>query len=270
MPNDGHGGSQMRIESGTVVANPLLGQILEDSAVTVSEGMIVSVGASDFAPGGEHIDARGCWVLPGLVDAHTHLYSALALGMPITGARARSFPQVLERLWWRLDRALLMEDVRVSGLLGAVAGLSRGVTAVFDHHSSPGCTDGSLDALAQAVNTVGIRASLAYEVSDRDGPHASQAGIAENVRFLKRTRAEDSRQLCGHFGLHSLYTISDGTLRCCVDANRPLGPDLTCTCWSTRGKGRGLKTITEESGLSSSLMTWASPDPIPSPRTVSM
>jgi len=65
------------------------------------------------------IDAAGKLATPGLINAHTHLYSSLARGMALRGYSPNTFTQILEQLWWRLDKALDTSSVRmiVVGLL---------------------------------------------------------------------------------------------------------------------------------------------------------
>ncbi|MFO7742385.1 MAG: amidohydrolase family protein, partial [Anaerolineae bacterium] len=75
---------------------------------------------------------------------------------------------------------------------------------------------GSLDVIAEAVQEAGLRASLCYEVTDRDGPDRAQAGIEENVRFAKKAAADP--QLAASFGLHASLTLSDETLTDCFAA----------------------------------------------------
>jgi putative selenium metabolism protein SsnA len=126
--------------------------------------------------------------------------------------------EILERLWWKLDRALLWEDVRYSALVCLVDAIRHGTTTLIDHHASPSAIDGSLDIISDAVKECGLRASLCYEVTDRNGAKGAQAGIAENVRFLKRCRQERDPRLAGSFGLHAALTLSDATLEECVAA----------------------------------------------------
>ena len=141
----------------------------------------------------------------GVVDAHHHLYSTLARGMPAPPRPPRTFPEILELVWWRLDRALDLDLVRWSTLLGAVEALEAGTTAVVDHHSSPNAIEGSLDVIADACTEVGLRVRCCYEVTDRNGPDGAKAGLAENERFLR-----DGGQ--GYVGAHACSTLSDDTL----------------------------------------------------------
>ena len=155
-------------------------------------------------------------VTPGLVCSHHHLYSALARGMPALRPAPRSFPEILEGVWWRLDRALDLELVRWSALLGAVEALEAGTTAIIDHHSSPRAVEGSLDVIAEACAQAGVRVICCYEVSDRNGPDGAKAGLAENERFLRRGGR-------GMVGAHACFTLSDETLEAVCGLAADLG-----------------------------------------------
>ncbi len=167
-------------------------------------------------PHEEQLDARGQLVMPGNICAHTHFYGAYARGMAIPGPAPENFPQILERLWWPLDKALDPETVRLSALVCLVDAIKHGTTTLIDHHASPNCIDGSLDLIAAAVDRAGLRAVLCYEVTDRDGPERAEAGIAENVRFIEASR--ERARVRGTFGLHASLTLTDETLRRCAAA----------------------------------------------------
>ncbi len=155
-------------------------------------------------------------VTSGLVCAHHHLYSALARGMPAPPRTPRNFPEILELVWWRLDCALDLEMIRWSTMLGALEALERGTTAIVDHHASPNAIEGSLSVIADACAEVGIRASCCYEVTDRNGPEGTRAGLAENERFLR----EGGR---GFVGAHACFTLSDATLEAVAGLAADLG-----------------------------------------------
>ena len=166
-------------------------------------------------PGVEMLDARGQLVMPGGICAHTHFYGAFARGMAIPGDPPKDFPEILERLWWKLDKALTLDDVRYSALVSLVDAVKHGTTTLIDHHASPNAIDGSLDVIAEAVERAGLRACLCYEVTDRDGLEKARAGIEENVRFIYETRQDRNPRLAGTFGLHASLTLSDKTLEAC-------------------------------------------------------
>ena len=136
--------------------------------------------------------------------------------MAIPGAPPTNFVEILEKLWWKLDRALLWEDIRYAALTCLVDAIKHGTTTLLDHHASPNAIEGSLDIIAEAVKQAGLRAGLCYEVTDRNGSKGAQAGIAENVRFIKRCQAESDAQLAASFGLHASFTLSDETLEACA------------------------------------------------------
>ncbi|MEA1871470.1 MAG: putative aminohydrolase SsnA, partial [Candidatus Bipolaricaulota bacterium] len=145
-------------------------------------------------------------------NAHTHLYSSLARGMALTGFAPTSFTQILEQLWWRLDKALDPDSVRMSALLGAMEAARCGVTTLIDHHASPHAIPGSLASLQQAVcDDVGLRGAFCYELSDRDGTAIRNEGIEENVDFLS---SDDPKETMSGalFGLHASFTLSDDSL----------------------------------------------------------
>lgn len=161
-------------------------------------------------------DCSGCLVIPGNVCAHHHLYSALARGMPYRLEPPRSFLQILQRVWWRLDRALDEDLVRASALVGGLEALLSGTTTIVDHHASPNAIGGSLGLVADALEELGVRSVLCYEVSDRDGRERAQAGIAENAGFLDARR----RLARGMVGAHASFTLSEETLAACVELAR--------------------------------------------------
>jgi putative selenium metabolism protein SsnA len=171
----------------------------------------------------EIVDAQGKLLMPALINCHTHLYSTLARGISLAGRAPRNFPEILRKLWWRLDRALNLDDVYYSALVGLIDSAKCGVGTLVDHHSSPNACAGSLDRIERAFREVGLRGVLCYETSDRNGNTSAAEGIAENVRFLERHRSGQGDGLInGSFGLHASFTLSDRTLRHCVEANESL------------------------------------------------
>ncbi len=219
----------MLITHGLVVCMTEPDRVIEDGALRVRHGLIADIGPTQelLARHGQaaeqaqdEIDAGGKLILPGNICAHTHFYGAFARGMAIPGQPAADFVQILERLWWKLDRGLDLEGVRYSALVCLINAIRHGTTTLIDHHASPNAIDGSLSAIGQAVREAGLRAALCYEVTDRNGMAGAQAGISENVRFARETRTDLSDLVKSAFGLHALLTVSDATLDQSVDAAR--------------------------------------------------
>jgi putative selenium metabolism protein SsnA len=178
--------------------------------VIIDAGRVAAVGSAP--PGAARRDCSGFLVMPGNVCAHTHLYSALSRGMPYSLAPPASFVEILQRIWWRLDRALDEPSIRLSALVGGLDALLAGTTTVIDHHASPNFIDGSLDVIADALEELGLRSALSYEVSDRDGQGRAAAGLAENIRFAKSRPTFAGAMV----GAHASFTLSDETLEACA------------------------------------------------------
>src|SRR5437588_8136045 len=186
------------IGNGTVVTLGTENRLIEQGAVLVRDNRIAAIGADRLLrqqyPDADYVDANGGLIMPGFLCTHTHFYSAFARGMAIPGDPPRNFPEILERLWWRLDKLLTLEDTRASAEIFMADAIRSGTTCVVDHHASPNAVEGSLDVIADAVEQAGIRACLAYEVSDRDGLTVIADGIRENERFIRSLRAERRQQ----------------------------------------------------------------------------
>jgi len=214
-------GKRMFITNANLVTLDASGQIISDGALLIDDGLIAEVGSTQELSqrhGRELVlNAGGQVVMPGLINAHTHLYSTLARGMALKDEPPANFLQILERLWWRLDKALLKEDIFYSALIALISCIRHGTTTVIDHHASPGSIAGSLDLIAQALERTGLRGCLCYEVSDRDGPEKAEAGLQENSRFIQRCRQERNPKLAACFGLHASFTLCDETIKRCVE-----------------------------------------------------
>lgn len=219
------------IRNARVLSFDSANRVFDSGAVEIrSDGTIGWVKADRDVPpdsgdfsGVEIIDAHGKLLMPALINCHTHLYSTLARGMPVPGRPPKNFTEILNKLWWRLDRALNEDAVYYSALVGLIDSAKCGVGTLVDHHSSPNACIGSLDRIEQAFREVGLRGVLCYETSDRNGRQQSLDGIRENVRFIEcvRSRAGDDL-IAASFGLHASFTLSDRTLRQCVEANDSL------------------------------------------------
>lgn len=207
------------IKNATIFTNDQPAQVMTNGAVAIENDKICAIGSSDeltekYAKF-EMLDARGRLLMPGLINAHMHFYSTFARGIAMTGA-PKNFSEILQMLWWKLDRILDDEAVFYSALVPAISAIKNGVTAVIDHHASPNALDGSLDQIEAALAKTGLRASLCYEISDRDGEKIAAAGLAENERYIKKCRAAKAKD-AGHLfggmiGLHASFTLENNTL----------------------------------------------------------
>ncbi|EAY19563.1 Amidohydrolase family protein [Trichomonas vaginalis G3] len=195
----------------------------ENGAVVYEDDTIIDIGKTEVMrkkyAGSKYINADGKLIMPGLINAHGHYYSFFSRGMSLKDPLPYTFLEVLERLWWRLDRALQHEDNYLSAAADNIAAIKAGTTTIIDHHASPNAIEGALDDIAQAALDAGVRNHIAYEVTDRNGMDGAYAGIEENRRFIERCYKKDKNpMLAASFGLHAAFTCSDETLKKSVEA----------------------------------------------------
>ena len=194
--------------------------LIEDGCVAIEDGLIAEVGATaDLQrrhPAAQFVNARGRVIMPGLINTHMHLYSTFARGMALKDEAPENFLEILKRLWWRLDKALTLEDVYLSAMVAMIDCVKNGTTTIFDHHSSPGAVTGSLLRIAEAARQAGVRSCLCYEVTDREGAEIADQSIEENREFLAHCKQSEDPLVRGLFGLHASFTLSDQTLARCA------------------------------------------------------
>ena len=189
---------------------------IENGAVLIDGKVIKEIGKTDDLkakyPDAQYKDAKGRLVMPGFINPHMHYYSTFARGMFLDNPPATMFSDILKGLWWRLDRALTLEDVYYSAAMPMIEQIKSGVTTVIDHHASAYAVEGSLFKIADAAREFGIRSNLCYETSDRDGEAIAKAGIKENADFIKYCNEQKDDMIKGLFGFHASMTVSDKTL----------------------------------------------------------
>jgi len=210
------------IQNGTILTFGSPCRVLEGQSMLLEEGRIARIAPSIEGPFDRVLDAKGQVVMPGFVNAHMHFYSTLVRGLG-KAAPSKDFQEVLNHLWWRLDRQLSLDDVEMSAEIMLLEAIRKGTTTLVDHHASPGAVRGSLDRIAKAVKASGLRACLCYEVSDRDGQNIIDEGLEENAAFARCCTREQDPQLRALFGLHAAFTLSDRTLERAAAMGQELG-----------------------------------------------
>jgi len=198
---------------------------LSKGSVLVEKGEIVHVYRGEEVPEGldaEIIYGNGKLLMPGFINSHTHIYATFARGMGFSPFNPSSFQELLEQLWWRLDRALSLEDVYYSALVASLEMVRNGVTTFVDHHSSPNAIKGSLNEIVKAcVQEAGMRGIVCYETSDRDGELVKREAVEENCQG--RTFCERyPERAAALFGLHASFTLKDDTLKTCAKSGVPV------------------------------------------------
>ena len=163
--------------------------------------------ADAFQPGpnDQVIDCTGQYVTKSFAVGHHHVYSALARGMPAPKKAPGDFREILQYIWWTLDKALDKDTIEASALATAMACAKAGATFAIDHHASPFCIPGSLEIIAKAFEKVGVSHLLCYEVTDRNGTDHARQGLEENARHLQENQ--------GLIGLHASFTVGPETMK---------------------------------------------------------
>ena len=211
------------IGNGRVITRDPERPYLEKGAVVTEGGKIAAVGDEktlrEAYPDARYVDAAGGVIMPGLINAHTHIYSGLARGLSIPGYNPTNFFEILDGMWWHIDRHLTLDGTRASAYATILDCIRNGVTTIFDHHASFGEIPGSLFAIRDTAKETGMRACLCYEVSERDGEEKTQQGIQENADFAAWAKDAGDPMIKAMFGGHALFTISDRTFEKMVEAN---------------------------------------------------
>ena len=211
------------IGNGRVITRDPDRPYLENGAVVTEGAKIIAVGEDGVLrktyPDARYVDAAGGVIMPGLINAHTHIYSGLARGLTIDGYNPTNFYEILDGMWWAIDRQLTLDGTRASAYATILDCIRNGVTTIFDHHASFGEIPGSLFAIRDVAKETGMRACLCYEVSERDGEEKTQQGIRENADFAVWAKEAGDPMIKAMFGGHALFTISDRTFEKMVEAS---------------------------------------------------
>lgn len=212
------------IGNGRMITRDKENPFFENGAVAMEGSSIVKTGNTEDIkreyPDAEYIDAKGGVIMPAFINVHEHIYSAFARGLSINGYNPNGFLDILDGMWWTIDRNLSIEQTKLSAMATYIDSIKNGVTTVFDHHASFGEIKDSLFAIEAAAKETGVRSCLCYEVSDRDGKDKARASVMENANFIKHALADDSDMIAGMMGMHASFTISDETMELCA-ANKP-------------------------------------------------
>jgi len=198
------------IQNGYVIS-PKNGQIIvEQKNIYISNGKITFQKKNQTA--GRIIDATNKIILPALTNAHHHIYSTLAKGVPCD-VPFHNFLGNLKKLWWTLDHSLNKNDMILSTAIAMKNAIENGVTTIFDHHIS-GYTQNALSDIAKVFDNYGISGTVAFEISDRNGENFFEESLMENIRFAK---LQKEKKIQGMIGLHASFTLGDKSLQKIAD-----------------------------------------------------
>jgi 5-methylthioadenosine/S-adenosylhomocysteine deaminase len=197
--------------SGGRVLRPDHDVVVADVLVDQDDGTIVDVG--EGLTGDETLDADGCLVLPGLVNAHTHAAMTLLRGI----ADDKPLDAWLQEDIWPVEAALTPEDVRAGTELAAVEMIKSGTTAFADMYFE-------MDAVVDAVDRAGVRARVGHGVvTVGKDDEAARADAAESIAVAERFDGAANGRVSTAFMPHSLTTVDPDVLREYTDQAREAG-----------------------------------------------
>jgi 5-methylthioadenosine/S-adenosylhomocysteine deaminase len=156
--------------------------------ILVENGIISRIAphGSIKSPAARRLDARGCLILPGLTNAHTHSPENLSAGF-CDGLQLESW---LGAVWARMDH-LTRDEIHLAVCFGAAQMLKRGVTAVVDHFRQTPMSLEAIDSAQAAYDCTGMRAMIAVMLRDRVGKDGRLIGAPTGGRPLSVHECRD-------------------------------------------------------------------------------
>ena len=163
-------------------------------------------------PADEVVAKPGCVILPGFVNAHTHLYGTLAHGIPVDPVE--SFWSFLADYWWPKVEDRLDHDMIVAATeWGCVEMLRTGTTSFYDILEAPHAPPGVLLAQKEVVDRWGLRGVLSFEATERVSRENGTLGLRENRSLIEACRADQSSLVSGAVCFHTSFTCPEPFIR---------------------------------------------------------
>jgi 5-methylthioadenosine/S-adenosylhomocysteine deaminase len=164
------------------------GSQLQAADVLVENGTITRIASQGTikSPMARQLDGRGCLILPGLTNAHTHSPENFAAGF----CDALRLENWLNAVWARLDH-LSREEIRLAVTFGAAQMLRQGVTAIVDHFRQTPMSLDAIDAARAAYESTGVRAIVAVMLRDRVGGDGRLIGAPTGGKPLSLSDVRD-------------------------------------------------------------------------------
>jgi len=167
-----------------------------DGDVSIVDGRIAAIGSNLTGRHDRVIEARGGYVLPGLIQTHIHLCQTLFRGF------ADDLPLMdwLRRRVWPMEAAHTPATLRASARLAATELLASGTTAVLTME-----TVHDTEVVFEAVEESGLRATIGKCMMDFDAhvparlQEKTRRSIDESLALLKRWHAAGNGRLHAAF-----------------------------------------------------------------------
>src|SRR5512141_589908 len=195
---------------GTLMAMDDAFTLIADGAIAIDKDKIAAVNSADQVlrdyTADHVVDCQGCAILPGLINAHTHVPMTLLRGM----ADDRRLDVWLMGYMMPVERAFVNpEFVRIGAMLGCAEMIRSGITAFADMYYFE-------DAIAEAVAYAGMRGVLSQTVLKFPAPDAAsyEDSIEACRKFIEKWKGHPL--IVPSVGPHAHYTCPPEVLDACV------------------------------------------------------
>ena len=185
------------IKDGYIITMDAQRRILERGSVAIEGDKITAVGKDVQERADTVIDARGKAVLPGLINAHTHLSMTLLRGV----ADDMPLMEWLETKIWPIEKNLTAQDSYLGALLGCLEMIKSGTTCFADQYFF-------MEDVARAVEEAGLRAMLSYGIIEMDDPKRWESELHAGEKLVKTCQGAAGGRIQTMFGPHAAYTCS--------------------------------------------------------------
>jgi 5-methylthioadenosine/S-adenosylhomocysteine deaminase len=185
------------IKNGYVITMDSKRRVFRSGSVAIEDGKVSEIGKEIKAKSDRTIDARGKAVLPGLINAHTHLSMTLLRGV----ADDMPLMEWLEKKIWPIEDNLTADDCYSGALLGSLEMIKSGTTCFADQYFY-------MEDVARAVEEAGLRGVLSRGIIELDDPEKRKRTIREGERLVKNCQGMANGRITTMFGPHAPYTCS--------------------------------------------------------------
>jgi len=221
--------SSILIKNGAIVTVDETNQVYKTGYVFIEDDLITAIGAGEapslYRKADSVIDAALMAVMPGIVNAHTHLFQTFIRGL----ADDKSLIDWLKAAIWPVAQALTEEEAYVAAMVGAVENIRGGATSVIDHqyiHTEPGNDDG----VCRAADEAGLRFLLARGWTDQDYHPAfmeeQEQIVRETTRLRKKWEINGNGRIRVEFGPLIPWGCTEDTMRRTHDISRGWGAGI--------------------------------------------
>lgn len=190
------------IKNGHVITMNPEREMIPGGDVLIEGNKIAAVGEDLNADVEKTIDAEGEAVLPGLINAHTHLAMVLFRGV----ADDLDLQTWLEEKIWPLEGNLESDDVYWGSLLGCLEMIKSGTTCFADLYFF-------MERVVEAVEKSGLRANLAYGIIEQNDPQKREEELKIGEDLVENYEGAANGRITTMFGPHSTYTCSIDCLK---------------------------------------------------------